>query len=56
MIQPPPPHAPLGSTRFEERLKAPERIAATTPRASHVSVVSSAVARGESRRSAPSAA
>ena len=35
MIQPLPPHAPLASTRLDDRLNAPERTAATTPAASH---------------------
>src|SRR5258705_57369 len=45
MIQPVPPQAPVGSTRLDERLKAPDRTAATTPTASHLAVVADAVAR-----------
>jgi len=56
MIQPLPPQAPVRSTRLEERLKVPERTAATTPAASHFVVVASAVARGDSRSSTPSRA
>src|SRR5436853_122100 len=47
MIHPTPPQAPVGSTRLEERLNAPERTAATTPADSHLAVVAAAVARGE---------
>ena len=39
MIQPTPPQAPVGSTRLDETLKAPERAAATTPTANHLAVV-----------------
>jgi hypothetical protein len=47
MIQPTPPHAPVGSTRLEDTLKAPDRAAATTPADSHLAVVDAAVARGD---------
>ena len=56
MIQPLPPHAPVVSTRLEDRLNAPERTAATTPAASHFAAVANAVARGDSSSSTPSAA
>ena len=41
MIHPTPPQAPVGSTRLDDRLKAPERTAATTPTDSHLAVVRS---------------
>jgi hypothetical protein len=47
MIQPTPPHAPVGSTRLDDKLNAPDRTAATTPTANHFSVVAAAVARGD---------
>lgn len=48
MIHPTPPHAPVGSTRWDDRLNAPERTAATMPTDSHFVVVAAAsrVARG----------
>jgi hypothetical protein len=48
MIHPTPPHAPVGSTRLDDRLNAPERTAATTPTDSHLAVVAAEVARGDS--------
>ena len=56
MIHPPPPPAPVASTRFDERLYPPERTAATTPAANHRASVLAAVARGESTRCTPEAA
>jgi hypothetical protein len=56
MIHPTPPHAPLGSTRFDDTLNAPERIAATTPTDSYLDVVAAAVARGERITCTPRAA
>ena len=56
MIQPTPPQAPVGSTRLDDRLKAPERTAATTPTASHLAVVAAAVARGDRMSWTPRAA
>src|SRR3954447_11715719 len=47
MIHPTPPHEPVGSTRLDDTLNAPERTAATTPAASHFGVVDAAVARGD---------
>jgi hypothetical protein len=46
MIQPIPPHPPAASTRLDDRQKAPDRTAATTPAASHFPVVAPSVARG----------
>ena len=55
-LRAPPPQLPLGSTRLEERLNAPERIAETTPTDSHRIVVARSVARGASTSCASSAA
>ncbi len=46
-IHPTPPYSPVGSTRLDDTLKAPERTAATTPTDSHLAVVAAAVARGD---------
>src|SRR3954466_16174007 len=56
MIHPTPPHAPLGSARFDDTLNAPDRTAATTPTDSHLAVVAAAVARGERMICTPRAA
>ena len=56
MTHPTPPHAPVGSTRLDERLNAPERTAATTPTANHLAVVAAAVARGDRMTCTPRAA
>src|SRR4051812_39643396 len=56
MIHPTPPHAPVGSTRLDDTLNAPDRTAATTPIESHLAVVAAAVARGEKMICTPRAA
>ena len=56
MTHPTPPHAPVGSTRLDDRQKAPERTAATTPADSHFVVVAAAVARGDRMIGTPRAA
>ena len=44
MIHPPPPHAPVASTRLDDTLYAPDRTAATTPTDSHLALVVAPVA------------
>ena len=56
MIHPAPPQAPVGSTRLDERLNAPDRTAATTPAANHLAIVVAAVARGDRITCTPRAA